>query len=125
MSRDVIERKEFQYAPTAAGTIALFEIPAGWALVGLYARVDVPRVAGTGVTVGEGGGDVDGFWTEAQLDSDGAAGLRDPALGDFSIKNFGGKFYATEDTIDGILTGTPSTMPVIKFVAFIRRVIGV
>jgi hypothetical protein len=122
MSRDVIERKEFEYAPTVAGVIQLFAVDAGWACVGLYARVDVARVGGTSVLVGETAGDTDGFFTEAEIDSDGTPGLRS-ASGAF-LAGAGGHIYLVNDTIDAVLLGSPSPMPVIKFVAMLRRVIG-
>jgi hypothetical protein len=126
MSRDVIERKEFQYAPAGAGVIQLFSIPAGWAVVGLYARVDQARVGGTSVTVGETGGDIDGYFTEAQLDTDGAIGLRAAAPGAFMAGlSTGGKLYLAKDTIDAALIGTMDPLPIIKFICFTRRVIGV
>jgi len=111
MARAWFETRTKRYKPTAASTTALFSIAKGQAVLAIFARVDVARVAGTSVTVGDGS-DVDGLFTETELAST-AAG-RKAGAGAYLAAS-GGKIYNAADTVDAVLTGTPTTMPDIVF----------
>lgn len=118
MARDDVERWERRYNPSAAGTTQIFTIPKGSAVIGAYMRVDTARVGGTSLTIGDGA-DVDGLFTASP---DTSTGMKD-ASGAY-VAEANGKIYASDDTIDAVLTGTPSTYPDLKLVIYVRRVIG-
>lgn len=114
---EIIERS---YKPSGAGTTQLFTIPAGTAVVGCWVRVDVARVGGTSVTIGDGS-DVDGYATETELATT-ATGYKAGAGAYLAAGS--GKVYASDDTVDAVLTGSPSTNPEIKVFLGILRIGG-
>jgi len=111
MARAWFETRTKRYKPTAAGTTPLYKIAKGQVVRGVYARVDVARVAGTSVEVGDAA-DPDGYFAEATLAS--TVTGRKVGKGAYLTEE-GGKVYDTATAVNAVLTGTPTTMPDIVF----------